>query len=164
MRRSLVAVIAVASFVLVVGCSQSSDSESRSSTVSSVTSLDANGVLDRFVAALRPLAQLGSSNADPEETFREMSRELTPLIEPLTNGIDGIPSDVTTEVAVATGTFVVGVDLVTECLSAGDTSESCAVFESNALSQSGALGSAMAKLVPYSDWTLDELVAAINGS
>lgn len=157
MNRLALPAAIICSAAIFAGCSNGGDSAAEAPA-----ELSADQVLETFVDALTPLQSVGDSDGDPATEFREVSDTLTPLVAPLTEGIDGVPEEVTTDAAVAAGALAVSIDLVVECLSTEVVSDDCDPLISNSVTQAQSLGQAMAQLVPYSSWTLDELIAEIS--
>lgn len=157
MNRLALAAAIISSTLFIAGCGQGGESSSATST-----ELTADEVLETFVEGLRPLQSVGETDGDPATEFRQVTEILTPLVAPLTEGIEGVPEDVTTDAAVATGSLTVSIDLVTECLSTESLADECDPLISNSVTQAQSLGQAMAEIVPYSTWTIDELIQAIS--
>ena len=162
MRLHMVAVAALTGVLVLAGCSGSDSNGTSSSQSQDATSLSADTVLDRYVAAMQPLRTVGSTNGDPETEFRQVGTSLAALVAPLTEGIDGVPDDVAQEAAVATGALAVGIDLLADCLSTEVLIDDCEPLVDNVTTQARTLGSVMADLVPYSNWTAEELTEALG--
>lgn len=95
---------AVLTSVLVfAGCSGADSSETTVRPSEHAPSLSADIVLDRYVANVRPLQTVGSSDEDPETEFRQLEPLLVAPFASLTEGIDGCPHDIAPDTAVATG-------------------------------------------------------------
>jgi len=154
-------VILLASFVSLAllgsACAQDSDTSSPTEET-----LSADDVLQIYVDGLEPLQTLGETDGNPATEFREVTDTLNPLVAPLTEGIDGVPSDVTTDAAVATGALTVSMDLVVDCLSDSAFGDECDPLVANAVTQAQSLGQAMSELVPYSSWTVEELLSELQ--
>lgn len=154
-------VMLLASFVSLAllgsACAQGSETSSPTDGT-----LSADEALQTFVDGLQPLQSLGEEDGNPATEFREVTDTLNPLVAPLTEGIDGVPSDITTEAAVATGAMTVSMDLVVDCLSDSAFGDECDPLVANAVTQSQSLGEAMSELVPYSSWTIEELLSEMR--
>lgn len=124
--------------------------------------LTADDVVETYIAALKPLRTVGDTDGNPETEFRQVSAELTPLVAPLTDGIEGIPEEVTSDLAVAAGSMSIAIDLAADCLSAGETSAGCQALIDNSVTQAEGLGQALAALLPYSSWTLEEVLGELS--
>lgn len=139
------------------GCAQGSETSSPTEET-----LSADEALQTFVDGLQPLQSLGETDGNPATEFRKVTDTLNPLVAPLTEGIDGVPSDITTEAAVATGAMTVSMDLVVDCLSDSAFGDECDPLVANAVTQAQSLGEAMSELVPYSSWTIEELLSEMR--
>ena len=95
----------------------------------------------------------------PATEFRAVSAALAPLGGSLSGGIEGVPEEVSFEAAVATGSLAVSIDMVVECLSTTPTA--CDSFINNTVGLAQDVGKAMAKIVPYSSWTVADLASRL---
>jgi len=139
------------------GCAQDNDT-----ATANEETLTADEVLQIYVDGLQPLQTVGETDGNPATEFREVVDTLTPLVAPLTEGIDGVPSDVTNDAAVATGALTVSMDLVVDCLSDSTFGDECDPLVANAVTLAQSLGEAMSELVPYSSWTVEELLSELR--
>ena len=126
------------------------------------SSITADLVLDRYVAAIQPLRTVGSTNGALETEFREARGSLASLVGNLTEGIEGVPDDVAQETAFATGALAVGIDLDADCLATEILIDDYRPFLGSVTTQARTLGSVMADLVPCSNWAPEELADALG--
>lgn len=87
---------------------------------------------------------------------------MNPVAESLFEGISGVPSDVTDDLAVAVGTFTATSQLVMDCLQPASAVSDREALISGATSESQQLGPAISELVPYSNMTIEELTARLG--
>jgi len=138
------------------GCSSSESSTNVSgNSDSTVSSATPDEVLQNYVNALAPFKTLGDTDGNPATEFQQVSAALGPLAGSLTDGIIGVPEDISNDAAVTTGSLAVSIDIVVECLSTSPTN--CEPFVNNTVDLAQDMGRALARIVPYSSWALDEL-------
>lgn len=161
MKRLALAYALSAVALAVLGCSDSTSTDGISDSAGAPpTSLTPDEVLEEFVTAVKPLNSVGETDGDPATEFRQVSDTLGPLAGSLTEGIEGVPEDVSYEAAVAAGSLAVSIDLVVECLSTSPTE--CESFVSNSVTLAQEAGQAISEIVPYSNWTVEELIARLR--
>ncbi len=160
MRKFVIAALLVFATFITVGCS-SAENENNEQT-DAIGILTPDDALNDLIAAL---SFLGSTNDSKESviiSFNGMINGLYPVAASLSEGIVGVPADVTFEVAVAVGAFATTSQLVVDCLEDASVTSDCDSFIRSATSQSQELGAAIVELVPYSNMTAEEFIERIR--
>ena len=135
--------------LLATGCSSSSE-VSDSGSDSAEGTFTADQVLDGYLSAYESLQSVTDSKESLLSGLNGFIDGLNPLVAPLTDGIAGVPEQVTFDLAVALGATTVTMGLVVDCMEDAASPSECSSLLDSGVTQSGNFGETITELVPFS--------------